>query len=376
MHQRERITRGGIHAAIRGVIDAVACTLAVVLVVMCQDACLAQQSRVPINDLGTGLYLGQYQGGLYPGGSSTAPAAHAAAGIAAGNAIVPRDTAGNVDASGKYAFMSVGMSNTTQEFCSQNGLLPYTAWSFMGQAAASPLVNHSKLAIVNGADGGQSADTWDQATDPNYNRIISEWLTPSGLSEQQVQAAWVKVANPQPAVSLPNAGADARTLVQQTGNIVRSLKTRYPNMQQVFLSSRIYGGYATTSQNPEPYAYESGFAVKWLIEAQIKQMSTGAIDPLAGDLDYSDGTAPWLGWGPYMWADGTNARSDGLTWVQGDFVSDGTHPSTSGEQKVGGMLLETMLSSPYTQSWFVVPEPSGLALSFGVAMLLVRRHRG
>jgi hypothetical protein len=57
-------------------------------------------------------------------------------------------------------------------------------------------------------------------------------------------------------------------------------------------------------------------------------------------------------------------------------VSDGTHPSTSGEQKVGGMLLETMLSSPYTQSWFVVPEPSGLALSFGVAMLLVRRHRG
>ncbi len=44
----------------------------------------------PLNDLGPGLYLGQYQGGLYPGGSNTMPPAHAqegasrAAGIRAG----------------------------------------------------------------------------------------------------------------------------------------------------------------------------------------------------------------------------------------------------------------------------------------------------
>jgi hypothetical protein len=272
--------------------------------------------------------------------------------------------------------MSVGMSNTTQEFCSQNGLLPCASWTFMGKAAVHPMVNHTTLKIVNGADGGQSAGTWDQPTDANYNRIINEWLTPNGLSEKQVQAAWVKVANPQPSVSLPNGNADAYTLVQQTGNIVRTLKTRYPNMQQVFLSSRIYAGYATVSTlNPEPYAYESGFAVKWLIEAQIKQMETGIVDPHAGDLDYSDGTAPWLGWGPYLWADGTNARSDGLTWVPADFQSDMTHPAMSGEQKVGTMLLDHMLTSPFTQSWFAVPEPTSIALLAPAAFLLVRRRR-
>jgi hypothetical protein len=332
------------------------------------------QERIPINDLRSGLYLGQYQGGLYPGGSNQAPPAHHAAGLLHGRAIVPRDTSGAVDPAGKYGFISIGMSNTTQEFCSQSGMLPCDPWTFMGQAAAHPMTNKSSLAIINGARGGQSAATWNSPSDPNYQRIVNEWLRPNGLSEQQVQAAWVKVANPQPSVSLPSPNADTYTLVRQMGDITRSLKTRYPNLQQVFFSSRIYAGYANgvSTLNPEPYAYESGFAVKWLIEAQIEQMNGGGIDPIAGDLNY-DTVAPWVGWGPYLWADGTDPRSDGLVWERGDLGPDGTHPARSGEQKVGTMLLDHMLTSPYTQSWFV-PEPAALP-ALALAGLLLRRQR-
>src|SRR5262249_24967499 len=125
-------------------------------------------------------------------------------------------------------------------------------------------------------------------------------------------------------------------------------------LRLVFISSRIYAGYATTTLNPEPYAYESGFGVKWLIEAQIRQMRNGTIDPRAGDLNYNT-VAPLIAWGAYLWADGTNPRPEGLVWLQQDFeAKDGTHPSQSGEQKVGRLLLRFFKSSSVTKCWFVV----------------------
>jgi len=339
---------------------------------------------VPLDDLGTGLYLGQFQGGLYPGGSNTPPAPHANAGRARALAVGPLDTGGNPDPGGKIVLLSVGMSNTTQEFCSQNSELPCDAWTFMGQAALHPAVDQQHLVLVNGARGGQAAATWDSPLDPNYDRVRDTRLAPQGLAEAQVQAVWVKVANPNPGLSLPSGNADARTLVAQMGDIARALKVRYPNLNLVFYSSRIYAGYASTTLNPEPYSYESGFAVKWLIEAQIDQMNGGGVDPTAGDLD-PGGPSPWIGWGPYLWADGLVPRSDGVTWACTDFQNDGTHPAMPAEQFVGNQLLQFMLQSPFSAPWFrasAAPVPAlprwGLLLATlsmlaaGIAVLRIK----
>ncbi|HEX6290909.1 MAG TPA: hypothetical protein VFZ66_17120 [Herpetosiphonaceae bacterium] len=307
---------------------------------------------LPLTEMGSSTYLG-FSGGLYPNASNIMPSDHQSVGLDRARAIRPLDTQGNPSASGKYVMLSIGMSNTTQEFCSQSGALPCDWWTFMGQAAADSTVNKGHLVIANGAQGGKAAAYWDSPADPDYNRVRDNVLAPQSLSEKQVQIVWVKVANPGPTTSLPSSSADAYILEQQMGNIVRALKVRYPNVKQVFISSRIYAGYATTTLNPEPYAYESGFAVKWLIEAQIRQMRTGTIDPQAGDLNHTT-VAPWVAWGAYTWADGTNARSDGLTWQQADFQSDGTHPSQSGERKVGRLLLNFFKASPVTRCWFVV----------------------
>ena len=307
--------------------------------------------RIPISDMTAAqTYLG-YAGGLYPGGNAI-PAAHLAAGIAGARAIRPLDVSGNPSASGKYVLVSIGMSNTTQEFCSAS-TPPCQPWTFMGQVNADAAVNKTTLAIVNGARGGQTASAWLSPTSPEYTRIRDTWLTPAGLSEQQVQIAWVKVANAQPSVSLPATNSDAFTLVTQMGTIARTLKQRYPNLQQIFFSSRIYAGYATTALNPEPYAYETGFAVKWIVQAQIDQVQQNRIvDARAGDLDYRTG-GPWLAWGPYLWANGVTPRADGRVWTIGDLENDGTHPSQSGEQKVGAMLLDFFKTSPVASCWFL-----------------------
>ena len=306
---------------------------------------------VPLTDMGSATYLG-FSGGLYPGGARTPPAQHDGVGRARASTVRPLDVNGNVAAAGKYVLLSIGMSNTTQEFCSSSSAPPCDAWTFVGQALADAAVEKTSLEFVNGAAGGRTASAWDSPTDPDYDRIRDTRLVPRGLNERQVQIVWVKVANAGPTSSLPAGDADAYLLVTQMANIARALKVRYPNVRMVFFSNRIYGGYAVTTLNPEPYAYESGFAVKWVVQAQIDQMQTGTINARAGNLDYN-GVAPWIAWGPDLWAAGENVRSDGLFYTRNDLVADGTHPSQTGEQKVGRLLLDFFKGSPYTSCWFL-----------------------
>lgn len=306
--------------------------------------------RVPLTDMGGRTYRG-FPGGLYPGGNAL-DGAHLAAGMIRSSRIKPLDANGQASANGRYVLLSIGMSNTTQEFCS-GPVTNCATWSFAGQASADAGVNHTTLAIVDGARGGQTADTFDSPTDPNYDLIRDQRLAARGVTERQVQVVWMKVAHSQPRRALPDADADARVLARRMADIARALKVRYPNLQQVFASSRIYAGYATTTLNPEPYAFESGFAVKWVIETQIAQIASGAAAAGEyGDMSYERG-APWMAWGPYLWADGSVPRSDGLFWLVSDLQNDGTHPSQSGQQKVGRELLQFFKTSPVTRCWFL-----------------------
>jgi hypothetical protein len=94
----------------------------------------------------------------------------------------------------------------------------------------------------------------------------------------------------------------------------------------------------TVPLNPEPYAYESAFAVRWLIQDQMK----------------SDARSPILLWGPYLWADGTTPRkSDGLVWKREDVANDGVHPTMAGREKVAKLLLEYFTSDSLAKGWFV-----------------------
>src|SRR5262249_55228960 len=114
--------------------------------------------------------------------------------------------------------------------------------------------------------------------------------------------------------------------------------------------SRTYGGYARTPLNPEPYAYESGFAVRWLIEQQLKGEAALNYDAKKGPV-----RAPWLSWGPYLWANGSTPRTDGFHYEERDLAQDGTHLSPSGQEKVGRLMLRFFQNDATTRPWFVRP---------------------
>lgn len=311
--------------------------------------------RIPLTDMLARTYFGN-AGGLYPGALDQPPADHDSAARVSRNALKPLDVNGDESPFGKYVLISVGASGTTGAWCSRSSRPPCAPWTLMAKAAADPSVNHYTLVIVNGAAEGQDAPAWTSPSSANYDRIKVGRLAPLGLSENQVQAAWVDLADPKPSVSLPADSADAYHLLTNIGQVLRALRIRYPNLRLVFLSSRTYGGYATTDLDPEPYAYESGFAVKWAIQSQIDEMRGLPANPRAGTLNYAKKSAPVILWGPYLWAAGSAPRSDGVVWDRADFGEDGTRPSQTGEAKVAGMLLEFFKTAPYTRCWFLVNQ--------------------
>jgi hypothetical protein len=306
--------------------------LAAVSIASCQTTGL-----IPINDLGTGSYKGS-QGGLYPGGLNVPPDNFLKDGLYESAQVVPRNALGAPHPDGRIGLLTIGMSNTRQE--SQ-------AW---GQIMAADPDTNPRVVFVNGAQGGQTAariaDEFGQGA--QFWANVHSYIQQAGMTDLQVQAIWLKEADANPTSGWP---AYANTLRDELVTICRILRKRFPNARLCYVSSRTYGGYATTTLNPEPYAYESAFSVKWLIERQI------AGDPLliygGRVVEYSVVYSPWLHWGPYLWADGINPRSDGLIWLRSDFAADGTHPSAQGAQKVGQMLQTFFENHETTRPWFV-----------------------
>jgi hypothetical protein len=299
----------------------------------------------PLPDLGNGTYRG-FTGGLYPNGQNVPPPAHAAAGAAAAAAVRPLDQSGQPSPTGRIVLLSIGMSNTTQEYS-----------SFQALSNQDPNRN-SAVTVVDGAQGGQTAPI---VADPNSNFwvVVNQRLTAAGVTPQQVQVAWVKEAVAGPTGGFPQ---HAQALQGYLAAIARNLKSKFPNIRIAFQSSRIYAGYATTSLNPEPYSYESGFAVQWLIAQQIGGDPALNHDPARGPV-----VAPWLAWGPYLWADGLVPRADGQTWRCIDLSSDGTHPSTSGRLRVAYMLNDHFTGDPYARPWYVaVPGTRAAVPGHGV----------
>jgi lysophospholipase L1-like esterase len=287
---------------------------------------------IPLPDLGTGSYHGE-QGGLYPGGENTAPAAHWKAGLALARQVVPLDTDGLVSGNGRIVFLTIGMSNTTQE-----------SQAFIRLARADSGLN-PKVVLVDGAQGGQTARITANP-ESNYWKVVEERLKGAGVTARQVQVAWIKQANAGPTAPFP---AEAKKLQADLVATLHNLHDRFPNLKIAYLSSRIYAGYAAVPLNPEPHAYEGGFAVKWTIADQINSAPELQYDASKGAV-----RAPWIAWGPYLWADGTKGRKqDSLVYGREDVGPDGTHPSAQGQRKVGQLLLDFLKSDATARPWFV-----------------------
>jgi hypothetical protein len=292
--------------------------------------------------------------------------------------------------------------------------------SFMYQVynPSTPLVG-TDVVIFDGAMGQQTLDHWDPTSigyfaqsgnycnfghqgsvnpECNYDRVFDD-LYRNGLSEAQVQAIFLKTSDEYPRCDLKHSYCDPSFSTPDAyqseiylGDILRYLRCckfgiqgspgnvpRYPNLQQVFLTSRIYGGYANGIQHgclmPEPYAYEEGFAIQRMIVAQINSTA----DTYSGDVHYNPnptpGGAPWFDWGPYIWASGPNqSPGNSLYWC--DTTTDPQlHPICTGDTGNVGDFRWGDLTPGYSEYWGDHTHPSYKAVG-KIATQLVKFIQG
>jgi hypothetical protein len=276
---------------------------------------------VPLTQL-KGEYKG-VTGGLYGDGRNDPPARLREAAITARPR--PLDADGKPADDGKIVLMSIGMSNTTQEFS-----------RFKQQADQDP-GKAANVVIVDAAQGGQDARRWDTPADQGPWVQADARLERAGVTREQVQVLWIKQALVQQG-QYGEFPAHADVMKKHLQNLIATAAKHYPNVRLIYLSSRIYAGYAAGALNPEPYAYEGAFAVRGVIDDYLK----------------TDLKAPVILWGPYLWADGVKGREmDKLVYTREDLAGDGTHPSAAGRQKVAELLLAFFKTDPTAKDWFV-----------------------
>ena len=256
-------------------------------------------------DLGTGTYKGE-QGGLYLGGSNTAPPDHLLAGVKLARSIEPLDVDGRKAPGGKIVLLSVGFSNPNMEF-------PV----FQKHAAQDPGIN-PHLVTINGCVGGQASNV---IADPksNYWKIVDQRLSEAGLTVKQVQTLWIKLVFPGPSQPFP---IESKKLYTDLIGVLHTVHDRFPNLKTAYILNRTYGGFTETGGSPEPWAYEMGFSVKW---------------------------------GPYSWTDGVKGRKDGMVFLREDLADDGLHPSVKGQEKVAELMMHFFKTDAAAKPWFVTP---------------------
>ncbi len=312
------------------------------IIALCISPFAVAETLQPIADLGTGFYQHR-QGGLYPGGSNVIPSDHLALALDQASLIRPRADDGEPDPMGWIGFVSIGMSNASQEF-------KVLDWLLADSADVNPA-----LRVVNGAQGGMPAEALADPEHHYWARLASR-VVASGLTAEQVQVCWLKQALGQ--VQDPSFPDHVLLLEQHLAVILRNLRQVFPHLRLCYLTNRIYGGYSDRIERGEPLTYESGFAVKAVIERQIQGDSELNADPAAGDV-----VAPVVLWGSEQWANGPEPRGDGLTWLLEDYEDDLVHPSLSGELKAGTRWFEALSTDPVASRWLFAELPGQFRIS-------------
>ncbi len=286
-------------------------------------------AKIPLNDLGTGTYMG-YMGGLYPNGANEPSGQYAADLFDVSSSIVPLDKSGNPSNTGKIVFISLGASVGGHMM---KALIPKTQ--------NNPLTNPNLFLInCNQGAGFASLNSIMNPTDGYWDRVNNTIINKT--SYKQVQVIYLETDDS------TNAKWPAKptNVKNDIDSALRVFKKKFPNIKVVYVlgRTRTFGNMKYWNREPNPYYF--GWGCKWAIEEQINGVpGTAYKGPNA--------VAPMLAWGFYEWANSEPRKTDGFSWNSYQTV-DGLHASTEGQVYTYNAFSEKfLLTDRYASTLFI-----------------------
>lgn len=305
------------------------------------DCGLDSSGLIPLDVLGTDYYE-TYEGGLFKAGSNEMPYAHLDKGKKISNNLKRRDELGNIDpVDGTIMMIGMGASTASDAYNNFRDTMLALDWP-----GVNPCLE-VKSVFIGGKDMGDILNP-----DVHYWDLFHDRLEEKFIDPDQIQIVWMML---QSEAESHNMETYITYVIGEYKLILADMLTNMPNLRQVYITGMHYTGYTLETHERydamvEPKAYWGNIAIRELINKQIDS------DP---DLDFegADRKVPYITWGPYYWADGSNPRAtDGLTWTCDEFRSDSTgggfHLKEEFQYKEGQMLRDFFETSEVTSIWF------------------------
>ena len=291
------------------------------------NAARRDTAKIPLNDLGTGTYLGS-MGGLYPNGANEPSGQYAADLFDASSSIVPLDKLGNPSSSGKIVFISLGASVGGHMM---KALIPKTQ--------NNPLTNPNLYLInCNQGAGFASLNSIMNPTDTYWDRVNNTIINKT--SYKQVQVIYLETDDS------TNAKWPAKptNVKNDIDSALRVFKRKFPNIKLVYVLGRTKTFGENALWNKEPSPYYNGWGCKWIIEDQVKGVP-------GTEYKGPNAVAPMITWGFYQWADSLPRQTDGFYWRSSQ-TADGLHANAVGQDSLTYRFQNFLLTDKNSKLWY------------------------
>lgn len=301
------------------------------------DAIAVVNPRIPLNDLGTGTYMG-YTGGLYPDGANSPSGQYATDLLQISSSIVPIDTFGIPSATkGKIVFFSLGASTGGKNM-----------QALIAKTTGNPLTN-PKLVMADCNQGGaySSLSSIANPLDP-YWATVTKVINRKKASYRQVQVVYLETDDGISTKQFPDRPNFIKNKIEAAA---RTMKKKFVNMKVLYLlgRTRTFNNKRNnaTPWNTEPSPYYFGWASKWAIEDQINGVP-------GTEYKGSNPVAPIITWGFYQWADSIPRATDDFYWRWSE-TKDGLHSNEAGEDTLATRFQNFLLTDPNAKKWYAAP---------------------